>query len=562
MDGRVGLPNGMMLDETYRIDRVIGSGGFGITYEAEDMKLGTKVAIKEYFPANCGQRNAGLSVRPTSEKQTKTFEWGRTSFLEEACTLARFQHPSVVRISRVFEAHSTAYMVMLFEQGRSFEAWLKSLDRAPSQEELDRISGPLLDALEIVHTQNFLHRDIAPDNIIVRADGSPVLLDFGSARRAVAERSRALTGVVKTGYSPQEQYTTDGRLQGPWTDLYAFGATLYRAVTGKPPEEATLRAMDDQMRSAAGLAGGPYRPGFLSAIDECLRVRPSERPQSVAQLRPMLLAPASRAGVLLVEPLKRTSRLTARVETAVKPPGKKQLIPAAAIFFVLVGGFAGLQYARWAVEAPVGNADQNVTAKRAADDEAAITAKAKEAADATEAKRKAEENATAKRAVDEKTAKEAAAKKTADAAEMAAEADAWVALKDLKSIPAFESFIARYPDSPYAAMARARVAELRPDGRWIVNRLGPSCLVKKWDFLVVISKDRVEAELPPGSATGLPMGKVTGTVTTSGEIKFRHANQFKNLAGLEYKGQLTGSRGGGTFSGGGGCSGTFTLTRE
>ena len=143
----------------------------------------------------------------------------------------------------------------------------------------------------MMHAADFLHRDIAPDNIIVRADGTPVLLDFGAARRAVAEMSRALTGIVKAGYSPHEQYASDSRLQGPWSDLYALGGTLYRAVTGKPPEEATLRVDEDRMPPAAQAAKGEYRPGFLAAIDACLKVRHAERPRSVAQLRPMLLGP-------------------------------------------------------------------------------------------------------------------------------------------------------------------------------------------------------------------------------------------------------------------------------
>jgi serine/threonine protein kinase len=266
VDARVGLPKGTLLDGSYRIERVIGSGGFGITYEAEDVKLGTKVAIKEYYPEEFGYRDASLSVRPKSEQHTKTFEWGRSRFLQEASTLARFRHPSVVQVTRVFEGFSTAYMVMVFERGQSFEGWLKHLGRPPTQEELDRIAGPILDALEMMHGESFLHRDIAPDNIIVRADGTPVLLDFGAARRAVAEESRSLTGVVKSGYSPQEQYATEGRLQGPWTDIYAFGATLYRAITGKVPEESTLRAIDDRMLSAVSAADGKYRPGFLEAI--------------------------------------------------------------------------------------------------------------------------------------------------------------------------------------------------------------------------------------------------------------------------------------------------------
>src|SRR5439155_14758631 len=139
--------------------------------------------------------DARMSIRPKSERDKATFEWGRSSFLQEARMLARFSHPSIVRVSRVFEANSTAYMVMNFERGHGFDDWLEQLGRPPSQEELDQIAEPLLDALEAMHAVNFLHRDIAPDNIVVRPDGSPVLLDFGAARRAIGEMSRALTGI-------------------------------------------------------------------------------------------------------------------------------------------------------------------------------------------------------------------------------------------------------------------------------------------------------------------------------------------------------------------------------
>jgi serine/threonine protein kinase len=289
VDSRVGLPKGTVLDGSYRIARIVGAGGFGITYEAEDINLNTTVALKEYFPFDFGDRDSTMSVRPKSERHLATFEWGRSNFLSEARTLARFEHPSIVRVTRVFEANATAYMVMRFERGQSFESWLTSLGRPPTQEELDRIADFLLDALELMHAANFLHRDIAPDNVIIRPDGSPVLLDFGSARRAVAERSRLLTGIVKAGFSPHEQYASDSRLQGPWSDLYALGGTFYKAVTGRAPEEATLRAIDDHMPPAARSAAGDYRPGFLRAIDACLRVIPSARPQSVAQLRRMML---------------------------------------------------------------------------------------------------------------------------------------------------------------------------------------------------------------------------------------------------------------------------------
>ena len=251
MDNRLTLPANTLLDGTYRIERVVGAGGFGITYEAEDVKLRTRVALKEYYPLEFGDRDSTMSVKPKSERHKQTFDWGRSNFLQEARTLARFDHPSIVRVTRVFETNATAYMVMRFEQGQSFEDWLRDLGRPPTQGELDRIVAPMLDALQVMHAENFLHRDIAPDNIIVRADGTPVLLDFGAARRAVAAMSRTLTGIVKAGYSPHEQYSVDSRLQGPWSDFYALGGTLYRAVTGRTPEEAALRVDEDHMPPAA-----------------------------------------------------------------------------------------------------------------------------------------------------------------------------------------------------------------------------------------------------------------------------------------------------------------------
>jgi formylglycine-generating enzyme required for sulfatase activity len=289
LDEREVLPMGTLLDGAYRVVRVVGSGGFGITYEAQDIKLGTTVAVKEYYPIEFGERIGTLSVRPKLGRNQRTFEWGRDNFLEEARTLARFDHASVVRVTRVFEAHSTAYMVMRFERGRNFEEWLKGLGRLPTQEELDRIVAPLLDALEMLHSADFLHRDIAPDNVVVRTDGTPVLLDFGAARRAIAEVSYSLTGIVKPGYSPPEQYSTGARRQGQWSDIYALGGTLYRAVAGMRPDEATLRLDEDHLIPAVEAGRGSFRPSFLAAIDACLAVRYSQRPQSVAQLRPMLL---------------------------------------------------------------------------------------------------------------------------------------------------------------------------------------------------------------------------------------------------------------------------------
>jgi uncharacterized protein len=353
VDSRLLLPVNTVLDGSYRIARVVGSGGFGITYEAEDINLGTMVAIKEYYPFDFGDRDRTMSVRPKSDRHKQTFEWGRSNFLQEARTLARFEHPSIVRVTRVFEANSTAYMVMRFEQGQSFEEWLRELGRPPAQEELDFVIAPLLDALQMMHAANFLHRDIAPDNIIIRTDGTPVLLDFGAARRAVAEMSRSLTGIVKAGYSPHEQYTSDGRLQGPWSDLYAFGGTLYRAVTGKAPEEATLRFDEDHMASAAQAAKGSYRRGFLAAIDSCLKVRHSERPRSVAQLRPLLLGQGQAAMPLTERLVEKTRKLTAGDLPGSLPAAgtvrrSANYWPAVAAVLVVLGGIVGgFAYTRW-----------------------------------------------------------------------------------------------------------------------------------------------------------------------------------------------------------------------
>jgi serine/threonine protein kinase len=378
MDSRLTLPVNTVLDDSYRIVRVVGSGGFGITYEAEDIKLHMRVALKEYYPLEFGDRDSTMSVKPKSDRHRQTFQWGRSNFLQEARTLARFEHPSIVRVTRVFEANSTAYMVMRFEQGQSFEDWLAGLGRAPTQEELDRIVPPILDALQMLHAENFLHRDIAPDNIVVRADGTPVLLDFGAARRAVAEMSRTLTGIVKAGYSPHEQYSVDGRLQGPWSDIYALGGTLYRAVTGKTPEEAALRVDEDHMPAAAQAARGHFRPEFLSAIDACLKVRHSERPRSVAQLRPMLLAQRSQAK-RESEPLAKTRKPTSRPPherkvsaLAARPqPGRRWPAIAAGLLALLGGAYGGIEYMRWQPAAPgasnVGPRDLSRAARQQAD---------------------------------------------------------------------------------------------------------------------------------------------------------------------------------------------------
>ena len=281
------LPPGFRLADRYKIVKHLAAGGFGITYLAEHEGLKKTYAIKEHFPREYAGR-AGSSVVPNSAGQD-TFKWAKERFIEEAQKLALFRHPSIVAVADVFEGNGTAYMVMEYEAGKRFSDWLNDKGGPPAEADLDRITMPLLDALEYIHAKRYLHRDIAPDNIIVHPDGTPVLIDFGAARQAMGQHSKTLTAIVKPGYSPLEQYDTEGNEgQGAWTDIYALSATLYRAVTGVKPPEAPGRTLADRYVSAAKAAKGNYRPELLVAIDAGLKVRPDARLASIAAFRDIL----------------------------------------------------------------------------------------------------------------------------------------------------------------------------------------------------------------------------------------------------------------------------------
>jgi serine/threonine protein kinase len=269
----------------YRIESTLGVGGFGLTYLATDSNLNLQVAIKEYLPAELALRSEDQSVRSKSDSTLETFNWGRARFLEESRTLASFRHPNIVRVLRFFEANQTAYMVMEFVAGKSLAEWAAP-QRPLSEQLLKALAIPLLDGLEVIHGAGYLHRDIKPGNVFVRFDGSPVLLDFGSAR--VTGANTELTAIISPGYAPLEQYHTHGH-QGPWSDLYAFGAVMYWLVTGTKPIEATARARTDPLQPAVQAGDGKrYSAAFLSAIDWALTPSEESRPQTVAQFRSAL----------------------------------------------------------------------------------------------------------------------------------------------------------------------------------------------------------------------------------------------------------------------------------
>ncbi|MBU1723650.1 MAG: SUMF1/EgtB/PvdO family nonheme iron enzyme [Gammaproteobacteria bacterium] len=280
--------------DRYRIERVLGEGGFGITYLAYHTSMGDPVAIKEYLPLEFAVREGGSTVLPRGGKAADTYAWGLKRFLDEAKTLARFRdHPNIVSVRDFFEANGTAYMVMQYEEGQTFGEWLAANPR-PTQQQLLDIFIPVLDGLREVHAQQFLHRDIKPGNIYIRSDGRPLLIDFGASRLALGEHSRSLTNIITPGYSPKEQYTSTGN-QGAWTDLYAIGATLWRAVSGKEPPLASDRgeARDedrpDPLVPAVHIGRDRYAESFLRALDWAVAYLPKDRPQTVQAFQAVLL---------------------------------------------------------------------------------------------------------------------------------------------------------------------------------------------------------------------------------------------------------------------------------
>lgn len=316
------LPLGARVD-AYEIVGHLGRGGFGITYKVFDAASGEHFALKEFFPADLVARDGGVLRLLTKTRAEADYQWARRKFLDEARLLTELNHPNIVRVRRVLEANNTVYMLLDFIPGGTLEAWLRKIDGPPTQQEMDLIAGPLLSALEVVHRSGTFHLDIAPDNILIRStDGAPILLDFGAARLEIKQHSQLVSAMLfKSGYSAPEQYTMSAHRYGPWTDIYATGATFYRAIAGKKPQDGSDRLMGDTLKTGAdaAAAGHDLRPGFLSAIDWALRLKTDDRPASIDQWRPMLFAPKDAVEATRITTQQRTRiRRTAIVD----PPAK------------------------------------------------------------------------------------------------------------------------------------------------------------------------------------------------------------------------------------------------
>lgn len=284
------LPRGTRLAE-FELLRVLGIGGFGIVYLALDHALEREVAIKEYMPSSLVGRTASMAVSLLSQAHAESFSLGLRSFVNEARLLARFDHPSLVKVHRYWEANNTAYMAMPYYTGSNLHAARRRMAAPPGEAWLRGLLLPLLGALERLHGEGVFHRDISPDNVILQPDGTPVLLDFGAARRVLGDKSMALTAILKPAYAPIEQYAEAGAVkQGAWTDLYSLGATLHFLLKGKAPVPATTRTVVDEMPPLASQAEAlpGNTPAFLALVDWMLQPRPADRPQSVAALRQRL----------------------------------------------------------------------------------------------------------------------------------------------------------------------------------------------------------------------------------------------------------------------------------
>ena len=330
------LPQGHRLQE-YELVRVLGFGGFGMTYLGFDHNLDKAVAIKEYLPSDIATRTADRSIAPQASDFRGDFQWGLERFLDEARTLARFDHRHIIKVHRFFEAHGTAYIVMEYAEGETLSVYLERKGTL-SEAELKGILYPLLDGLVVVHGADFLHRDIKPGNIVLRdTDGSPVLLDFGAARQAIGAKSRSVTSIVTPGYAPIEQYSSRGH-QGAWTDIYALGGVCYRALTGQVPEDATDRMRDDPLVPVSQRCAGQASGAFLSAIDAALQVDERDRPQSIVAWRAALEADTAEAQKDDATIVRRVEQDAPPSEPQKKPPFKRLAVVLGVVALLVVGG--------------------------------------------------------------------------------------------------------------------------------------------------------------------------------------------------------------------------------
>ena len=310
------LPDGTVVGGKYIIGQVLGQGGFGITYKAQDYHTKEFVAIKEYFPDTLVTRTNTVTVSSFTGDREQNFIYGKECFLQEAKTLAEFiGNKNIVGIYNYFEENNTAYFAMEFVEGISLKQYLDTHGGRLGWEEAKAIILPVMDALSAVHAKGIVHRDISPDNICITDSGEIKLLDFGAARYSLGDKSRSLDVVLKHGYAPKEQYTRHGK-QGPYTDIYSLGATIYKTITGRIPPDSIDRMENDDLILPSTL-GSDVPAEAEAAIVKALAVQPAERFQSMAHFKAALVQ--SPSGAAAGQPIR-----AMRAQPAKQPPAKQK----------------------------------------------------------------------------------------------------------------------------------------------------------------------------------------------------------------------------------------------
>ena len=339
------LPPGTRFEE-YRLDAVLGAGGFGITYRAYDANLDVHVAIKEYLPGEFATRSEGSTVVPKSSTDVQDYRWGLTRFLDEARTLARFNHPHLNRVHRFFEANGTAYMVLEYIDGETLASRLGREPRLP-EATLLRLLEEILSGLTVIHEAGYVHRDIKPGNLMLRAeDGSAVLLDFGAARQAVGQRSKSITSILTPGYAPIEQYDSKADDVGPWSDIYALGMVAYKCVSGTGdgalPDAVTRgraqRKGGADMASAVEAGKGRYSAKLLAAIDWAIEVDEEARPQGVGEWSAVLAGGGAEKRT--AKPARKPETRPAKAPTTERTGMSWSSLALTAVIVVLLGASA------------------------------------------------------------------------------------------------------------------------------------------------------------------------------------------------------------------------------
>lgn len=479
----------------YRIESVIGQGGFGITYGAYDTELHRKVAIKECYPKDFVSRD-GTTVVPTSTKEEIDFNWALGKFVDEATTLALFKNTGIVQVLQILkEENNTAYMVLEFVEGQSLHTWLKGLESKPTEEQLKKVIVPLIDALQVVHENGIAHRDIAPDNIYIRNSGDAVLLDFGAARQTISQQSRTMNLVVKDGYSAPEQYYTEGK-QGAWTDIYAFAATVYRAIAGKRPIDAMAR-LDafnngdaDPLKSLHEIAGESYSDTFLAAVMKGMAPQTKKRPQDLTEWRSLLMDEDDEVKTVAISALA-SAPASIGIDTDKK---KNSFVQISAIALLIASAVLGGGY--WYNEQQTLKAEAQAQSELKAQNEAEARAQQEEFArqeKVASAQRDVEE--IARREAEEKTAREAEikAKQKADARAYAeAEIKAWKLANAVDNRYGYTNYLSEYAVSQNAQSAKAALAALSAPWTHLLDDNGAAqrgrAIAANDDFIAVVGE--------------------------------------------------------------------------